>query len=167
MTQKWNETDEEYEKRKKRVKASYRMLGMGGGYTVDIAYTNCFSALAESGTVYGFIDSVLGVGTLSPTTTSDGTYIYQFSWDTSDGSFIMAFGVAGNEALDNTLLIIASFTDGNVELHWDATNLYYAGTNTVLAGELAARAGTEVCYEALAIPDLLVDISFEQLEEQV
>ena len=139
-------------------------IRMGGSVRF---YTNCYSALANSGTVYGFIEGVLGVGTLFPTITSDGTYIYQSSFDTADGSFIMAFGVAGDEQLVNTLQIIKAFDAGQVELFWDATNEYYYGENQTLATAVALEVGNRVCYSDIAIPDLLVDISFEQLEEQV
>ena len=124
--------------------------------------TNCYPSLANSGTVWGYIDITLGA--IDPDTTADGTLIYQATFDTSDGAFIMSFGVAGNEQITNTLLIIKSFEEGHVELAWNATNSRYEGTNTTLAAELALLTGTKVCFEDVAIPDMLINIDFAGLE---
>ncbi len=129
---------------------------------VDLVPTNCYPSLINSGTVWGYIDITLGA--LDPDTTADGTYIYQATFDTSDGAFIMSFGVAGNEQITNCLLIIKEFESDHVELYWNATNSRYEGTNITLATDLALLTGTEVCFADIAIPDLLIDINFFELE---
>ncbi len=136
-------------------------FGFKGGAS-NIAYTNCYSPLAVSGTVYGYIDSVFG--TITPDTVLDGTHIYQTSWDTADGSFIWAFGVAGDEALDNVKLIVVKYGSHQVELHWDATNEYYGGTDTAMADALALIGSGDVCLNTLVIPDLLIHYDFLEME---
>lgn len=128
----------------------------------DILPTNCYPSLTNSGTVWGYIDTTLGA--LDPDTTSDGTHIYQTTFDTSNGLFVMSFGAAGNEQLTNVLLIVKEFKGGHVELYWNATNSRYEGTNSALATDLALLTGTEVCFADIAIPDLLINIDYGGLQ---
>jgi hypothetical protein len=138
-------------------------FGYGYSFGSGAGSTNCYMSLTNyTGTTWGHLDTTNE--DLVPDVTADGTYIYEASFDTSDGSFIMSFGVAGNEQLDNCLLIIKEFDTDHVELHWNATTTQYEGTNQALATELALSVGQQVCFRDVAIPDLLIDIDFSTLE---
>lgn len=135
------------------------LLGIGG-----ISYTNCYPSLTQlTDGGYGLDAAQVISGLLLPDTTADGTLIYSASFY-SNGDFIMSFGALGNEQLTNVLQIIKEFNEGHIELFWNATNNRYEGTNLTLATELILLLGTEVCFADIAIPDLLIDIDFFELE---
>ena len=129
---------------------NFGLLGGAGGAPGN---NMCWTTLEDTGTVYS--------GTVSPATTSDGTTIYNVQFDTSDGEFIMQFGDAGDEELDNTALITFTYKGGyELPLYWDATNEYYSGTDTDLATEIALLVDEKVCFGAYVTPDLTIWYDF-------
>ena len=119
----------------------------------DTTPTNCYNPLVQlTDGGYGYDESQVITGSITPTSASDGTHIYKSSFYTADGSFIFAYGVAGNEQLTNNTLIIYSYDDvDHVELTWDSTELYYIGYNTELANLMALEVGNNVCFSGIPI----------------
>ena len=129
-------------------------FGSSGGVLTNI----CWDTLTATDTVYS--------STVSPTETSDGTLIYNIQFDTSDGEFIMQFGVAGDEDLENTAVIIFEYNGTKLDLQWDSVNEYYTGTDSTLATEIALEVdNNNVCFLATVIPDLFISYDYETIEE--
>jgi len=139
-------------------------FGFHGG-TAEDNDTNCFSPLEQTG------DSLHG--TLLPDTTSDGTLINPLTINVTTGAFVMGFGVAGDEQLyqDEAETIpvrklIFAYSSDNLQLNWNSTNENYDGTNLSLATALQTEVGNNVCFSAIAIPDVLVWFGFSTMEVQ-
>ena len=121
----------------------------GSGTAFGDVHNMCFQPLEQVGDILG--------GTTSPDVTADSTPIYSVTANISSGEFISRFGVAGDEKLDNTMHIIYVFDNiHNTELFWDDVNLYYTGIDLEAATYLQTLVGTNVCFLALAEPDLLI-----------
>lgn len=132
---------------------------IGGG---SLYYTNCWTPLANSGTIYGF-DTGTALGSISPSVTSDGSTIYAYNFDTSTGVFRLEIGATGVDQLTNTNMIIHDHPYGNVELFWDAVEFAYLGTDQALATALAADVGSNTCFATYVIPELLIHYTYTEL----
>ena len=106
-------------------------------------------------------------GTLVPNITADGTIIYAYKANPSDGQFIVSFGNGTKqlfqdvaETLPITLLVYKMNRD-NVELLWDDTLKYYTGVDQKAADTLNSNIGNDSCFSSLAIPRLLVWYDFK------
>ena len=129
-------------------------LGTAGRASANI----CWDTLFAVGTVYS--------SDVTPTHTSDGTLIYNVQFDTSTGLFIAQFGALGDEELKNTSTIIFEYNGTKLDLQWDSVNLYYTGTDSTLAAEIALEDGSQVCFLASVVPDLFINYDYitEELE---
>ena len=126
--------------------------GYGSGASTSL--TNiCWDTLLSVGTVYS--------SDVTPTTTSDGTEIYNIQFDTSTCVFMAQFGTLGDEQLENTAVIIFEYNGTKLDLQWDSTNKYYTGTDSILATEIALEVdNNNVCFLATVIPDLFINYDY-------
>ena len=122
----------------------------------------CWNTLTNSGTIFGYISG--SIGTIDPEYTSDGTYIYQATTDTSNGLFIFSFGIAGDESLTNTSTVIFEYRKNKLDLQWDDVNLDYRGTNTIMSSDIASNVGNNVCFIATIVPDKFIHLDYTTTE---
>ena len=134
--------------------------GSGGGLSSNM----CWDVLTLiAGTTYGH-DLGSAVDTITPSTTSDGTTIYSFTFDTATGVFVASFGNSGNEQLDNNSVIVFEYGGEKVALEWDDTESYYTGTDSAMATSLATQVGTLTCFLATVAPDLMISYDYVTVE---
>ena len=145
------------------------LLGIGG-----LLPTNCFNPLIQlTDGGYGYDTAQTPSGTIEPTYTTDGTFIYSVRFY-STGEFIYQFGIAGDqqlfqdeaETLPVTLIIIKGKRE-NVEISWNETNLRYEGFNVDMATNAIELVGEEVCFAVVVIPRIIVWYDLATLEVEV
>ncbi len=138
--------------------------GVGGGNT----YNMCFTPLETlpDGWI-GYDSAQSPTGTLVPNITADGTEIYAYKANPSDGQFIVSFGDGTEqlfqdeaETLPITLVVYKLGSD-QVEMEWDDTLKYYTGVDQEAVDSLGDNIGNDTCFASLAIPRLLVWYDFE------
>jgi len=136
--------------------------GLGGSRGAASTTNMCWQPIGSSGDERGFLTA--SFGTMYPTTTSDGTFIYRTSFNVTTGLFIFSFGVAGDERLDNTGIIIYEYNGTKLDLVWDKTNEDYRGTNTSLATELDALGLVNTCFLATVVPEKIFSFDYQTIE---
>ena len=107
------------------------------------------------GATYGFID---------PVYTPLGQVIYSFKWK-ADGSFVMSFGVAGNEQVPDTDLILVEDGADKLSLVWNSTTLIYEGSNVTFATRLISEYVLDevVCMYVQIVPNQFIGYDFSVL----
>ncbi len=137
----------------------------GGGYS-----NICLETVGVSGTVIGF-HTGLGIGTVNPTHTADGTLFYGCTWDypAVTGKFLIQWGDAGDEQLTDVSRILMKSKNG-VEVGiaiWNDTDKAYVFTNLENAQQLNdAYDANEIepfCFSMLVLPSPFIRITYNQL----
>ena len=142
----------------------------------EIIPTNCFNPLIQlTDGGYGYDTAQTPSGTIEPTYTADGTFIYSVRFYAT-GEFIYQFGIAGDqqlfqdeaETLPVTLIIIKGKRE-NVEISWNETNLRYEGFNLEMATNAIESLGEEVCFTVVVVPRIIVwyDLAILEVEVEV
>jgi len=161
--QRWDESDEDYIKRKRRVIASYRMLGVGGGaYIEDEVVANiCVTTIGTSGDKRGYIES--SIGEISPNASYGGETIFEFTWDIVTGEFILSFDDGTLELTNVSHLLIKhpDVPDGNIAL-WDSSETAYVFTDLTLAQTIGVDEDYG-CFRIESVPVEAVLYSFSEV----
>ncbi len=102
-------------------------------------------------------------GEVIPTHTAGGVLVYSFYWDITTGQFIMQFGDAGDEKLENTMQILAVGKQKLV-LIYDEVEQYYTATDKEVSDGITAAVGEVVCFMFYVVPDLMIHYKYLELQ---
>ena len=102
-------------------------------------------------------------GEIIPTYTAGGVLIYSFYWDTTTGKFIMQFGVAGDEKLENTMQILAE-GEHKLVLVYDEVEQYYTATDKSISDDITTPVGDVQCFMFYVVPDLMIHYKYLELQ---
>ena len=121
---------------------------------------NICCTLTTDGTWYGGLTSA----NITPDSTITSQTFYALKWK-ADGTFVMQFGVAGNEQVPDVpdIKLYTRYQTAPVVLVWDATNLYYTDTDATLAGLLiSAQTGgaTTICFDGELFPTTIISYDY-------
>jgi len=144
--------------------------GLGGGATP----TNCMLLTQHptNANVIGYSSDFLNggseaYGTMIPNTTADGTFIYSYEIDHSNGLFTLRFGEDAVTQIPNVTDAVlyhnADGADGDILFVWDDINKWYSATDLEKATNIKAYLGEVVCLSATAIPRVLIWYDFETM----
>ncbi len=97
----------------------------------------CFTQIGDDGTKYLYAPSIVG-SSINPAYTKDGTPVVEFSCQ-ADGTWIMAFGSAGDVQLVEVSEILVTGPDNyKLLLLWDSVLKYYVADNLEAATKIIA-----------------------------
>lgn len=122
----------------------------------------CITTIGNDGIWYGYKEGSYGV--ITPNAALDGIDIFSMRCK-ADGSFVLSFGDAGNDQLDNVKQIEVTHyqvPDANIAL-WDETETGYIFTDAVLADILINGGLDEICFWIEFMPKVLIDYDFSEI----
>ena len=146
--------------------------GVGGGTSTP---TNCMLLTQHptNANVIGYSSDFLNggaeaYGTMIPDTTADGTLIYSYEIDHSNGLFTLRFGEDAVTQIPNVTDAVlyhnADGADGDILFVWDDINKWYSATDLEKATNIKAYLGEVICLLATPVPRVLIWYDFETME---
>lgn len=148
-------------KRLKRLPVRFRtnIYDREGGLLTPV---NTCMLIGNDGTNYGFETG--SYGSVTPTTTLDGTLFYSFTVDAA-GNVAFRFGPTGTDKLEDTdEMLLRTAQAGDVILVWNATNSAYEVVDIDIATNIIAEDGNVVCGAIYALPNLFLHYTFETID---
>ena len=123
----------------------------------------CFTSVLQIGDWVGSDEPATNI---EPPITSTGVLIYSFRANVVSGEWVMRFGDAGDEQLENVSIGIYEHEHFTIALTWDTDNLWYDGYNPEAALALETLVGEEHCFRMSVVPDLLQRFTYEFIETE-
>ncbi len=141
---------------------------IGFGFSLDNpspSFANTCMTVDNDGTWYGYTQSF---GELTSTTLKNGQTITEMKAK-ADGSWVIKIddGVQAGETGNyiDEIHLVSDDGDIIVILVWDSVSGTYITNDEEEAADLIAQDGNEVCLGFYLLVDLLIDITFEELED--